>query len=244
MNVSSQPIVLPTAHRRRFLTTTRTPMFLDASPVAVSNKIRAIQARRTRLNPVTNSTTHTDIRPLNFGANNAPNNCKGNVTVWTAERLVDRSKDIRLDRIHTRRSGVSTATTTINQISALGANCSSSAVGNKQVQANSNSTIVTPPAISSIKNKSPGGKISELPRRRTRPPLIDQQNSPILIEFPQKNLLHCPIRTINHISMPKDIVEEEVEELILDKEFEEYLQRAMIKCADWLLKYVFIETKN
>lgn len=228
MNVSSQPIVLPTTHRRRFLTTTRTPTFIDSSPIAVSNKIKAIQARKTR-----HTTGHTDIRPLNFGPGSSLGHSKSNVTIWTAERLVNRSKDVRLDRINTRRLGLSTTTT-----AGLWPNCPPSAGGNKPIQTNSNSTTITPPAISSIKNKSAGGKMPELPRRQLRPPLTDQHNSAIFIDIPS------PIRTINHIHIPKDLVEEDIEELVIDKEFDEYLERAMIKCADWLLKYVCIEKNN
>ena len=233
MNVSSQPIILPTTHRRRFLTTTRTPTFIDPSPIAVSNKIKAIQARKTRLNSVINTTGHTDIRPLNFGQSSSLGHSKSNVTIWTAERLVNRSKDLRLDRFSTRRFGLTTTTT-----AGLWPNCPPSAGGNKQIQTNSNSTTITPPAISSIKNKSAGGKMPELPRRQLRPPLTDQHNSAVFIDIPS------PIRTINHIHIRKDLVEEELEELVIDKEFEEYLERAIIKCADWLLKYVFIEKNN
>lgn len=226
MNVSSQPIVLPTTHRRRFLTTTRTPTFIDSSPIAVSNKIKAIQARRTRLSPAINPAGHTDIRPLNFGPTSSLGHSKSNVTIWTAERFVHRNKDLQLDRINIRRSG-------------LWPNGSPSTGGNKPIQTNSNSTTVTPPAICSIKNKSAGGKMPELTRRHTRPPLTDQQNAAIFINVPS------PIRTINHIHLPKDlVVEEEVEDLVIDKDFEDYLEQAMIKCADWLLKYVFIEKNN
>jgi hypothetical protein len=38
--------------------------------------------------------------------------------------------------------------------------------------------------------------------------------------------------------------EEEAEEVPMDKEFEQYFEHAIVKCADWLLKYVFIEKNN
>ena len=37
---------------------------------------------------------------------------------------------------------------------------------------------------------------------------------------------------------------EEEAEIVIDKEFEEYFENAIVKCADWLMKYVFNEKKN
>jgi hypothetical protein len=205
-------------------------MYIDTCPIAVSNKIKAIQARKTRLNTLTTNTGYTDIRPLNFGCTNS----KGNFTVWTAERLVDRSKDIRLDRIPTRpparRSVLSTTST--NQQSLFWPNYQTSAVRNKQPQTYSNSTITPPPAIESIKNKSAGGQMPEIPRRQNRPYLFDRQNSLIPTERPQKSPERNPLT---------EETEDEEEEIVMDKDFEEYFERAIIKCADWLLKYVFNE---
>lgn len=252
MNVSTQPIVLPTTHRRRFLTTAHKPTFIDGSPIAVSNKIKAIQARKIRLNPLPNDTNYTDIRPLNFGYTGGIANSKANV--WTAERLVDRSKIIRLDRIATRqptRPSILSSTTTINQQSLSWPNCQSSNLGNKQLQTHSNSTTITPPVFGSIKNKSPGGKISEIPQHRTRPPLIDRQNSLPPIE--QQKQLHSLPRTIHNNLLTYDIQQEDddenenenvEEDLLIDKEFQQYLEKAIVKCADWLIKYVFKEKDN
>lgn len=250
MNVASQPIVLPTTHRRRFLTTYK-PTFIDASPIAVSNKIKAIQARRTRLNPLSNDTNHTDIRTLNFGCTNSK---VDDTTVWTAERLVDRSKDIRLDRIYTRQPPrPSNVSTTSIHHSVCWANYQSSNLGNKQLQTNSNSTTITPPMFGSIKNKSPGGKISEVIQRRNRQPLIDRQNSLPPIEKhhqqqQQQQKPHSISQTIHDNLLIADIEDaeedEEEEDLLIDKEFQQYLDKAIVKCADWLLKYVFKEQNN
>jgi hypothetical protein len=249
MDVSSQALVLPTNYRRQFLTTTRSPMFIDACPIAVSNKIKAIQARKTRLNALTTNTGYTDIRHLNFGCTTGVTNSKGNFTVWTAERLVDRSKDVRLERIPTRqparRSVLSTTST--NQQSLFWPNYQPSVIGNKKLQTKSNSTITPPPqppAIGSIKNKPAGGQMPEISRRQNRPPLVDRQNSFNPTELPQKS----PERTINH-NLPTDETEEEEdeeeeeeeEEIVPDKDFEQYFDQAIVKCADWLLKYVFNE---
>jgi len=244
--VSSQPIVIPTTHRRRFLTATHPSVFIEPSPVGVCNKIKAIQARKTRFNPLPNNPSYTDIRPLNFGYTGSASNSKAKVTIWTAEKLVDRSKDIRLDRIHTRqpprRSVLSTTST--NQQLLVWPNYQSSNPGSKQPQPHSNSTTLTPPAIRSINNKSSGGKMPEIPRRQ---PLIDRQNSMTPIELQQK--LTCSERTNNNnillYETEEDVEDDEEEEdLLMDKEFEQYLESATVKCADWLMKYVFNEKNN
>ncbi len=247
MNVSSQPLVLPANHhRRRLLPTTH-------SPIAVSNKIKAIQARKTRLNPLPSDSDYTDVRPLNFGYTGGATNSRTNVTVWTAERLVDRSKDVRLDRIATRQPARPSvlSSTTISQQSLLWPNYQPLTVENKQLQTQSNSTTITPPAIGSIKTKSPGGKKVELPRRRIRQPLIERQNTTKPTEPPQKTSQMPPITSPertnenhhHHFLLPKDINENE-EDVTMDKEFEQYLEKAMVKCADWLIKYVFKEKDN
>ncbi len=241
---------------------------MDASPIAVSNKIKAIQARKTRLNPLPTDTSYTDVRPLNFRYNAGVTNPKANVTVWTAERLVDRSKDLRLDRISTRQLPRPSplSTTSINQPSVQWPNYQVSTLGNKKLRTHSNSTTTTPPAISSIKNKTPGGQMPEIPRRGYRQPLADRQNSFIPVKpqqkSPQNLIRHSSERIINNNPLPiyepeeeeeeddnnereeEEEEEKEEEEVPVDKEFEQYFERAIVKCADWLLKYVFIEKNN
>jgi hypothetical protein len=235
MNLSSQPIVLPTNyHRRRMLTT---PVFINASPIAVNNKIKAIQARKPRLIRPSDY-DYTDIRPLNI-AHDIPNS-SANFSVLTAERLVDRSKCIRLDRIPTRqpvrRSVLST--TSANQQSLLWANYQSSTGFHKQSQTQSHSTTITPPVIGSTKNKSVGGQTLDIHQRRTPQVMIEQQNSLTPIKSEQKSSK----RTNNNI-FPLWENEENLP-VIMDDEFEQYLEKAIVKCADWLLKYVFNEKSD
>ena len=256
MNLSSQPLVLPINHRRRFLsTTTHSPMFIDASPIAVSNKIRAIQARKTRLSHLPTNPDYTSVRPLNFGYNGGVSSSQTNFSVFTAERLVDRSKDTRLDRISTRqlpRPSV-LSTTSTNQQSLLWPHYQSPGGGNKQLPTQSNSTTITSLAVRSTKNKSPGGKIPDLSRRRNRQPLIDRQNSLTPNESQQKSTLKTKplqISMINSAEMtnhnnnnnhhlPTYESDDNDENIPMDEEFEQYLQSATIKCADWLNKYIF-----
>jgi hypothetical protein len=252
MNVSSQPLVLPSNHHRRFLPTSYTPMFLNASPIAVSNKIKAIQARKTRLTLVSTDAVSTDIRPLNFGYHGGVTNSRTEFSVLTAERLVDRSKDIRLDRISTRQTHRPSflLNTSNNQQSFLWSNYQPSTACNKNHQTQLYTTITTPPAIGSPKNKSSGSKIPDIPRRRNRQSLMDQHNSLIPIEVKQKSaskpqpsqnvVVKSRESTNNNLNtLPTSESDDNDENLHMDEEFEQYLEKAIVKCADWLIKYVF-----
>ncbi|CAF1306070.1 unnamed protein product [Adineta steineri] len=258
MNVLSQPLPLPSSRRRRGLITPRSPTFVDAAPVAVSNKIRAIQARKSRLTLVSPDAVYTDIRQLNFGYNNGVSQSRTELPVLTPERLVDRSRDIRYDRISARRSSRPTVivNTNNNQQSIFWSNYQPLNKSTKQPQTQSNSIAYTPPGVGSAKNKSPIRKISELPRRQIRQPSVDQHTSLIRTETKEKSslkpqpLLSSRIqsrdRTLNNnnnnnhhnLQTPETLDNEE--HMIMDAEFEEYLEKAIVKCADWLIKYVFI----
>ena len=75
----------------------------------------------------------------------------------------------------------------------------------------------------------------EINRGQTRPPLLDRQNSLMPPVQPQKSP-----ENIFPNSQTED-EEEDDNELVMDKEFEEYYDQAIIKCANWLLKYIFTE---
>ena len=245
MNLSPQPIVLPNNHHRL--------LTINASPIAVRNKIKAIQARKSRLT-VPSYYDSTEIRPLNTHNAHGLTNSAASFTVITAERLVDRSKDFRLDRISSRqppRSSILTSTS-VNQPSFLWTNYNSSNGFNKQQQAatHSNSTTITPPGRDSSKNKSSGGKIPDIPPpRRSRPSLPEQPTSLTPINTRAKSSLKpkSPLIRANHSSQRTNhrhlaIYESDDEKenlMLIDKEFREYLEKATVKCADWLIKYVF-----
>ncbi|CAF0885892.1 unnamed protein product [Rotaria sp. Silwood1] len=248
MNVSSQPVVFPTKNY--------SSMVFNASPIAVSNKIRAIQARKTRLTPLPNDHDYTDIRRLNFGYNGGVTNSRTDISVLTPERLVDRSKDLRLDRIPKRlppRSSV--LSTNINQPSLLWPGYQASNESNKQHQIPSNPpTITSPTAVRSCKNKSlPCGKIPDINRRQNRQLYNDRQSSLTLNEQQKKTILRkkpsqiqIHNNTIEKINNNNDLqtyeTEEDEENIPIDEEFERYLETAVVKCADWLIKYVFNQT--
>jgi hypothetical protein len=222
-------------------------MFVNASPIAVSNKIKAIQARKTRLTLLSTDAIYTDIRPLNFGYSGVVTSSRTELSVFTAERLVDRSKDIRLERISTRQTHRPPVllNTNNNQQSLLWSNDQPSTTCNKQ-----HPTTLTPPFIGSSKNKSSGSKTPGIPQRRIRQTLFDQnysllpnkakQNSTSKIQSSQNLVLKSRENTNNNITnLPTSESEADEENMRMDEEFEEYLEKAIIKCADWLIKHVF-----
>ena len=244
MNLSPQPIVLPNNHHRL--------LTVNASPIAVRNKIKAIQARKSRLT-VPSYYESTEIRPLNPNSGHGLTTSTPSFTVITAERLVDRSKEIRLDRIPLRQPARPSilSSASVNQPSFLWTNYNSSNGFNKQPAAatHSNPTTITPPGLDSSKNKSSGGKISEIPSRRSRPTITSQPMSLTPINSRPKSSLKpkSPLIRTNRSSqrtMQRHLAiyesDDEKENLMLiDEEFREYLDKAMVKCADWLIKYVF-----
>jgi hypothetical protein len=222
-------------------------MFVNASPIAVSNKIRAIQARKTRLTLLSTDAIYTDIRPLNFGYSGIGTSSRTELSVFTAERLFDRSKDIRLDRISTRQTNRPSIllNTSNNQQSLQWSNDQPSTTCNKQYP-----TTLTPPFIGSSKNKSSGSKIPDISRHRSRQTLFDQnnsvlpskakQNSTSKIQPSQNLVLKSRESTNNNITnLPTSESEADEENMNVDEEFEQYLEKAIVKCADWLIKHVF-----
>lgn len=271
MNVSSSSqMILPSPYQRRYTAKKHTPMFFDSAPVAVSNKIRAIQARKTPVTLVPNDNEYTDIRPLNFGYTGGVTTSRTDFSVLTAERLVDRSKDIRLDRINKRNNARQSvlSRTSIAQQSSVGLRYQGSHVNDRKTQLQSNSTTNTSPGVRSSKNKSSsGGKMPEINRNRTREPLTDRENSLTPVEPQKKSILktrtlhprlHSSADRINQNNKKKNIVkiydtdeddyenilldEDENDQMGMDEEFERYLESAISKCADWLIKYVFDQT--
>ncbi|CAF2579277.1 unnamed protein product [Rotaria sp. Silwood2] len=252
MNISSQPVVLPTNHRR-FPTRNYSPMVFNASPIAVSNKIKAIQARKTRLTPLPTDHDYTDIRRLNFGYSGGVTSSRTDFSVFTAERLVDRSKDIRLDRISKRNPPrPSVLSTNVNQQSLLWPGYQASNEGNKQHPIPSNPPTITSPAVRSFKNKSlPCGKIPDINRRQNRQLHNDRQSSITPNEQQKKSILrtkppqiqiHNSADRTNNNDLRTYETEEDEENICIDEEFERYLEAAIVKCADWLIKYVFNQT--
>ena len=245
MNVSAQPIIFPTSYHRRFLAKNNSTMFINAAPVAVNNKIKAIRARKTRLTLESTDQDYTDIRPLNFGYSGGLTSSRTNFSVITAERLVDRSKDIPLGRISGRRPA--RASVNNNQSSYLWLNDQRPTGGVKQHYTQSNFMMNTSAPMGSSKNKSAVGKGLDVSSRRNRQLLIDQQDSLTPVESQHKTASKTkPLQISSMKSERKNdskvvryYVEDDNEDIVVDGDSVEYLEKAMVKCADWLIKYVF-----
>lgn len=200
MNTSSQTVLsIPGHHPHRLLTMT------DSSPIAVRNKIKAIQARKPRLTIPTYYDS-TEIRPFPML------NSTASFSVVTAERLVDRSRAFRQAAV-----------------------------------------VATPrPAIlSSASFAAQSNTLHRMPeipqRRRSRPAAIDRHNSLTPIDSTKMNKSPplIPIAA-NSPSQPtlirlnlNESSHDESQDLVIDDEFQEYYDQAIVKCADWLMKYVF-----
>ncbi|CAF0739235.1 unnamed protein product [Adineta steineri] len=278
MNVSSAALVFPINHqdhRRRVLTNNHSKMFINASPVAVSNKIKAIQTRRPRIT-LPSYYDFTDIRPLHFGNSNGITNSLTSFSNLSPEKLIEHSKDLRLSRISARRnprpSGLSN-TSTANQQSLIWSSYNAPTSFPKQSQTN----VPIPPGLPNGKpspNNMPD--ISRRPSRAqttSRQPFTDQENSLVPVESRHKSLTKTKpsipkayhrttpkskspfptsqtqrVQTLNNDNtntntntncIPLCESEDDDEDIpMMDEEFEEYLQKALVKCADWLIKYV------
>lgn len=200
MNISSQTVLtIPGRHPHRLLTMT------DSSPVAVRNKIKAIQSRKPRITIPTYYDS-TEIRPFPML------NSSASFSVITAERLVDRSRAFR------HAAAVTTARPSIL----------------------SSSSFAT--------QSNPFQRMPEIPqRRRSRPATLDRHNSLTPIDSTKTNkspnLLPTAANFSSHqIHFPSNDdqhSDDDNEECAVDEEFQEYYDRAIVKCADWLMKYVF-----
>ena len=83
------------------------------------------------------------------------------------------------------------------------------------------------------------------PRRRSRPAPIERYNTLTPIDSNKTNKSPPLLLPGAHLcSQQTPNSESESEEPIVDDEFQEYLDRAIVKCADWLMKYIFNDEKG
>lgn len=280
MNVSSEPFAFPINHHRRVLTNKHSSMFVSASPIAVNNKIRAIQTRKPRIT-LQSYYDFTDIRPLNIGHNGGINSST-TLSNLSPEKLLERSKELRLSRIAARQSlnprpSVLSTISTANQASLIWPSYNSPHGFAKPNNAES-------PSMSPIMNKSSNVHIPEIHQRSSRAqtiarqPLTEQQNllsstesrhkslpktkssapktfqrmiSKSKSPFPSSNTQPLNISQNDHSKQTNNInnnpnifhlyesEEDDDHVMIMDEEFQEYLQKAIVKCADWLIQHVF-----
>jgi hypothetical protein len=283
MNLQSEAYGYPINHHRRVLNNKHSSMFVSAAPIAVKNKIRAIQTRKPRIT-LQSYYDFTDIRPLNIGNNGGITNSSGAFSNLSPEKLLERSKELRLARMTTRqipRPSVLSTISTTNQPSLVWPSYNSP--GGFARQAPANSPTVSPTALGPTTNKAFTGHMPDIHQRSSRAqttarqPLTEQQNILIPVDSRHKSLpknkSSAPKtyqRTISKTKSPFTILntqplqilqndysklpnnynniiqlyesEEDENVPVVDEEFEAYVQKAMVKCADWLIKYVFDKT--
>ncbi|CAF1928410.1 unnamed protein product [Rotaria magnacalcarata] len=282
MNVSSEAIAFPINHHRHMLNGTHPSIYANASPIAVNNKIRAIQARRSRIT-LQSYYDFTDIRPINLNNAGATTHSSTNFSNLSAQKLLERSKDVRLGHVparHESRPSVLSSISTANQQSLIWPSYNSPNGFTKQSQINT-PTMATPiPVLPN--NKTSAHNMPDIHQRpyrtqtRTSHTLTEQQNDTLFLAARHKSLsktkssipkANCrkaskvkssyatpnnqPLQAIHKDDLKQSKAkknenavhlyesEEEEENIVaIDAEFEEYIQKSTMKCADWLLKYV------
>ncbi|CAF1031052.1 unnamed protein product [Rotaria sordida] len=289
MNISSETITYPIDHHHHhnhILNGTHSTMYTNASPIAVNNKIKAIQARKSRIT-LQSYYDFTDIQPLNLSNTGGTTNSSN----LFRQKLLERSKDLHFNHISTHRNSrpsILSSISTTNHHSLIWPSYNTSNGFIKQLQTNSptmSSTTIGLPInkSSNNNNNNNNNNMPDIYQRSNRTqtityqPLTEQQNSSIFIEprhrslpkmkssipktfyrraskdkssFPISHnqplkILHKDYSKQSKNNTNANIIhlyesEEDNENMpIVDEEFEEYLQTSTIKCANWLIKYVF-----
>lgn len=268
MNVSAETIPYPINHsvHRRKVPTKHSSMYVSSSPLAMNNKIRAIQTRKSRIT-LQSYCDFTDIRPLNIAQNGRMYNSTTSFSNLSPEKLVERSKELRLARIAARPNlGTSVLSTTsiANQQSLIWPQNNSSNAFGQENQINSptahKSSIANMPDILQRTHRTNTTNTRTLLNEqqnksipKTKPSIpkaYDRTIAKVKSSFPSTNPALTPIfhndyfkqMNTNAIQFYESEEDEENNPIEIDEEFEEYVQKAMVKCADWLIKYVFDKT--
>ncbi|UJR31659.1 hypothetical protein I4U23_019140 [Adineta vaga] len=288
MNAPTEALTLPINHqdhRHRALINPESSMFMNASPVAVSNKIKAIQTRRPRVT-LPSYYDFTDIRPIHIGNTNGITNSLTSFSNLPLEKFSEHSKNIRLGRILSRRNPrpcCLSSTSTTNQQSSIWSTYNSPTGFLRQSQVNSPIPSNGPMNKSTISNMPEINRRSSRAQTTSRKASTDQENSLVTVELRHKSLTktkssvpkayqhttpkskspfttsnipqtqilnsnyskqlnsgnHNKNNNTNFIPLCESEEDDDDDDIPdIDAEFEEYLRKAIIKCADWLMKYV------
>jgi hypothetical protein len=236
-------------------------MFVSASPRAGNDKIRAIQTHKPR--SISQSYRDlTDIRPLNIGNNSCISNpITRTFSNFSPEKLVERNKKLRLDPISTRQNPRPSVLSTTYQQSFIWPSYNSPTGSTKQSQVNS--STVPPTVLRPTMNKSSTCNMPDIHQRSSRAPtttigqsLAEQKNSLIPIDSRHTSLpkIKCPLTSSNiqplqmshndyskRLNNNNNVIHfyenKDDDENIPSAVNEEYVQKATVKCAYWLIKY-------
>ncbi|CAF1331916.1 unnamed protein product [Didymodactylos carnosus] len=281
------------------------PLTYMNAPIAVSNKIRAIRARKDRS---VATYVRSEIHPLNTIENNLTNNNYNSQILkerLTAEKLFDRK--FKLDRVILQQQPTRLSVLSSNP-SLLWPSYGTAVTSRPRRSQSSSTTTITPPIESATPIKS--NQIAVMPdillkrslsRPQTKASLIQMNEKKINLSdveqpfiivkeqdkkmFKNQSLTHLN-RNFNNINktnaIKRTIITAKLktqsptpkrfqttpyrtmripeindcdnnsenkndEEEIVDEEFQKYLPQAIEKCANWLIRYVFVdqdENKN
>jgi len=234
--------------------------FVSASPIAGNDKRKAIQKHKSRIT-IRSCYDLTDIRPLNTGNNNNISNPKTRTfSNLSPKKLVERSKELRVGRISTRQNPGSSVLSTTYQQSFIwpGYNLPSGSTKQSDV----NSSTIPSNARKPTMNKSSTCNIPDIHQRSSRAPTIGKSLAeqeyiftPIDSRYESLPKIKCPLTSSNtqplkmsHNDYSKQLNnnnkvihfygnEEDDENIPLVVD-EENVQKAIVKCAYWLIKYV------
>ena len=241
-------------------------MFVSASPLGNNNKIRATPARKPRIT-LQAYYDFTDIRSINISNAAGITSSSANFSTLNPEKLVERSQDIRLGRIaprHSVRPSLLASTSTLNQQSFVWPSYNSPALTptRNRSPAGHMPEIYQRPSRAQTLSRAPftdqqNTLTSAEPRHKSLtkakatvpkayPRTISKSKSPFPTSRSQampavaKEVLKPAAKTpIRMYESEEDDGEEDEKLLVVDAEYEDYVEKAMIKCADWLIKYVF-----
>lgn len=218
-----------------------TPMIVNNSP----NKIRQVPGRKSRIT-LQAYYDFTDIRSINLNNSLRP------------EKMIERSQEIRLAGNKTSRTSFVSSNSTLNQNSYYWTSFNSNGLSATKNRA---SIIAMPeigPRPSRSKNPSRQGFVEQrnastpvepkyklLSRTKTTMPksfhrTITKSKSPMITSRVQPTQF-LPKETNNILNNQMYESEEDDGNVpqVIDVEYQNYLSKAMTKCADWLIKYVF-----
>ena len=254
-NVSSD-LVSPAKNSTLTFRSSQPSMFISGS----SKRIRPTQTRRPRIT-LQAYYDFTDVRSINFHNGNGFNNSSSNFSRIKPEKLVERSRDLRLGITQANRSSMISSHINLNQPSSLWPNFHS----NSLTPTTNRSNIVPMPDISHrtsraqslsrtgiidrqispspIESKSKTYSKTKINQNKITPRLVGQSKSPFVtprVSQPMiiKEIAQPPANKLVdiHICQSEEQDENNDQQAAL---VDDYLTKAMSKCADWLIKYVF-----
>ena len=237
-------------------------MFVSATPVTVNKKIRGSQPHKPRLT-LQAYYDFTDIRSINLANTPGITSSSASFGNLSPEKLVERSQDLRLGRLPATptnvRSSFLPSTSVSHQQSSIWPNYASAILSPStghapDVPARTTRAHTTArPAVNDQqnsfvhvepRNRSFARTKTYLPKANARATpkgkssLVLSRSQPLAAT---SQIDYSRVRKINAVDAYESARNHD-HLPVLDSEYDDYLEKAMIKCADWLIRYVFDKT--